>query len=81
MTKPVYNFALSDWFHPPVIHRVDLRRGQTLRIQVHPDDEVMVLLTERHLPSTLLKCGEIAKLLHQTEHLHEGPLQYMIVLF
>ena len=41
MTKPVYNFALSDWFHPPMIHRVG-RRGETIRIQVHPDDDVTV---------------------------------------
>jgi hypothetical protein len=40
MTKPVYNFALSDWFYPPVIHRVDLRQGETIRIQVHPDDDM-----------------------------------------
>ena len=39
MTKPVYNFALSDGFHPPMIHRVDLRQSATIRIQVHPDDD------------------------------------------
>ena len=37
MTKPVYNFALSDWFQPPMIHRVDLRQGETTRIQASDD--------------------------------------------
>ena len=45
MTKPVYNFALSDWFHPLVIHRMDLRRGQTIPIQVHPDDDANATVT------------------------------------
>ena len=26
---------------PPVAHRVDLRQGGTIRIQVHPDDDVV----------------------------------------
>jgi hypothetical protein len=34
--------VVGDWLNPPVIHRVDLRQGQTIRIQVHPDDDVMV---------------------------------------
>ncbi len=30
--KTAYNVALSDWFHPPVIHHVE-RRGAVIRIQ------------------------------------------------
>jgi hypothetical protein len=37
--KNAYNVALGDWFHPPVIHRLE-RRGKTLRIQA--TDDVMV---------------------------------------
>jgi len=31
-----YNVALSDWFHPPVIHRVELQDG-TVRIRASDD--------------------------------------------
>ncbi len=34
-----YNIALSDWFHPPVIHCVE-RQGMTIRVQA--TDNVMV---------------------------------------
>ena len=37
--KTAYNFALSDWFHPPVIHRIERREG---RIFVEASDNVMV---------------------------------------
>lgn len=37
--KNAYNVALGDWFHPPVIHRVE-RRGKTIRVQA--SDDVMV---------------------------------------
>ena len=37
--KNAYNIALSDWFHPPVIHWVE-RRGET--IPVEASDDVMV---------------------------------------
>jgi hypothetical protein len=37
--KNAYNVALGDWFHPPVIHRVE-RRGRTIRVQA--SDDVMV---------------------------------------
>jgi hypothetical protein len=38
-TKNAYNWALSDWFHPPVIHRIQRVDG---RIQVRAKDNVMV---------------------------------------
>jgi len=38
--KNAYNVALGDWFHPPVIHRLE-RRGKTLRIRA--SDDVLVL--------------------------------------
>jgi hypothetical protein len=34
--KTAYNLALSDWFHPPVIHQVELRDG-TVRIWASDD--------------------------------------------
>ena len=38
-TKSAYNFALSDWFNPPVIHTIERKRG---RIRVEASDNVMV---------------------------------------
>jgi hypothetical protein len=38
-TKNAYNWALSDWFHPPVIHRIQRVNGQ---IRVRANDNVMV---------------------------------------
>ncbi len=37
--KSAYNFALSDWFNPPVIHCVERRNGL---IRVEASDNVMV---------------------------------------
>ena len=37
--KSAYNFALSDWWHPPVIHRIERRKG---RIRVEATDNIMV---------------------------------------
>lgn len=37
--KTAYNFALSDWFHAPVVHRIERRDG---RILVEASDNVMV---------------------------------------
>jgi hypothetical protein len=37
--KPAYNIALSDWFHPPVIHSIERRDG---RIRVNAMDNVLV---------------------------------------
>ncbi|MBE0670410.1 MAG: hypothetical protein IH588_07465 [Anaerolineales bacterium] len=34
-----YNFALSDWFNPPVIHRIERKDG---RIRVEASDNVLV---------------------------------------
>jgi hypothetical protein len=34
-----YNFALSDWFNPPVIHAIERKDG---RIRVNASDNVMV---------------------------------------
>ncbi len=38
-TKNAYNWALSDWFNPPVIHRVERKDG-VIRVQAR--DNVMV---------------------------------------
>jgi len=37
--KSPYNWALADWFHPPVIHSIE-REGK--RIRVHATDNVLV---------------------------------------
>jgi hypothetical protein len=37
--KNAYNVALGDWFHPPVIHRLE-RKGKAIRINA--TDDVMV---------------------------------------
>ena len=37
--QPAYNIALSDWFHPPVIHQVSVQAG---RIRVNATDNVQV---------------------------------------
>jgi hypothetical protein len=37
--QPAYNIALSDWFHPPVIHAVQRQAGC---IRVHATDNVQV---------------------------------------
>lgn len=38
-TKNAYNIALSDWFHPPVIQRIERKKG---RIRVWASDNVLV---------------------------------------
>lgn len=38
-TKTAYNIALSDWFHPPVIHEIKRQDG---RILVNATDNVLV---------------------------------------
>lgn len=40
-----YNFAFSDWFHPPVIHQIQLLRTDG-RIRVQASDNVMVTKVE-----------------------------------
>ena len=40
---PAYNIALSDWFHPPVVHAVEVARG---RIRVSASDNVCVARVE-----------------------------------
>jgi hypothetical protein len=37
--KTAYNFALSDWFHPPQVHGIERQNG---RIRVMATDNVMV---------------------------------------
>jgi hypothetical protein len=38
--KSAYNFALSDWWHAPVIHRIKRQKGQ---IRVEASDNIMVV--------------------------------------
>jgi len=37
--RSAYNFALSDWFNPPVIHKIEREQG---RIRIQASDNVMV---------------------------------------
>ena len=59
--KNAYNVALGDWFHPPVIHRVE-RRGKAIRIQASDDVLVagvqVVILDEQ---GKILEQGEAVK--------------------
>lgn len=48
--KTAYNFALSDWFHAPVVHRIERKGG---RLLVEASDNVMVT----KVPVTLLDEG------------------------
>jgi len=57
-----YNVAVRDWFHPPVIHRVDLRQGEAVRIQT--SDDVMVthvLVTILDEKGKVMEKGEATK--------------------
>lgn len=42
-TKTAYNVALSDWFHPPVIHHIEWKDGL---VRVQASDNVMVTKVE-----------------------------------
>jgi hypothetical protein len=56
--KNAYNVALGDWFHPPVIHKVE-RQGRVIRVQA--TDDVMVAsvqVTIMDEQGTVLETGE-----------------------
>jgi hypothetical protein len=56
--QPAYNLALSDWFHPPVIHEVSRQTGC---IRVHATDNVQVarvLITLVNEQAQTLEQGE-----------------------
>jgi hypothetical protein len=58
--QPAYNIALSDWFHPPVIHAVQRQAG---RIRVNATDNVQVakvLITILDEQGQTLEQGEAA---------------------
>jgi hypothetical protein len=57
-TKNAYNWALSDWFNPPVIQRIERRDG-VIRVQAR--DNVMVTKVEVRIVNEsgdLLEAGE-----------------------
>lgn len=59
--KSAYNFALSDWFNPPVIHCVERRDGL---IRVEASDNVMVtrvVVTILDVEGNVIEKGEAAK--------------------
>jgi hypothetical protein len=62
-TKNAYNIALSDWFNPPVIHRIEQRDG---RISVEASDNVLVT----RVRITVL--DEEGKMLEQGEAVQHG---------
>ena len=62
-TKNAYNIALSDWFNPPVIHRMERREG---RILVDATDNVLVT----RVRVTVL--DEEGKTLEQGEAMQQG---------
>jgi hypothetical protein len=63
-TKNAYNIALSDWFNPPVVHRIERKAG---RIRVEASDNVMVT---KVLVNIL---DEEGKVLEKGEALHKNP--------
>ena len=59
--KSAYNFALSDWFNPPVIHCVERRDGL---IRVEASDNVMVtkvVVTILDVDGNVIEKGEALK--------------------
>jgi hypothetical protein len=62
--KPAYNIALSDWFHPPLIHEVSQQAG---RIRVNATDNVQVakilitILNDERSEGKVLEQGEAAR--------------------
>ena len=59
--KSAYNFALSDWWHAPVIHRIKQQKGQIL---VEATDNIMVArarVTVRDEQGKVIESGEAIK--------------------
>jgi hypothetical protein len=57
-TKNAYNWALSDWFNPPVIQRIERHEG---RIRVQARDNVMVTKVQVQIVNpegVVLEAGE-----------------------
>lgn len=60
-TKTAYNLARSDWFHPPVIHEVQLR-GHKICVQASDNVMVMkVVITALDEHGKLLEAGEATR--------------------
>ena len=60
-TKNAYNWALSDWFNPPVIQRIERHEG---RIRVQARDNVMVTKVEVRVVNAtgdILEAGEASQ--------------------
>lgn len=59
--KSPYNFALSDWFHPPVIHQVKLE-GEKILVRATDNIQVSrVQVTLRDGEGTVLEKGAAAR--------------------
>ena len=59
--KSPFNFALSDWWHPPVIHRVERRGG---RVRVEATDNILVARVQVTIldeAGKVMERGEAAK--------------------
>jgi hypothetical protein len=59
--RTAYNIALSDWFNPPVIHRIERKEG---RILVEASDNVMVTKVQVSVfdaEGTVLEKGEAVR--------------------
>lgn len=62
--RTTYNFGVSDWWHPPVIHRMERVEG---RILVEASDDVMVtnmrvtILDNENDGSAVLESGEATR--------------------
>jgi hypothetical protein len=59
--RNAYNFAVSDWFHPPEIHRV-VRRGKHIRVEATDNIPVArVRVTILDEDDKVLEKGECTK--------------------
>jgi hypothetical protein len=59
--KSPYNFALSDWWHAPVIHCIERRKGQ---VRVQATDNILVArvrVTVRDAQGKVLERGEATR--------------------
>lgn len=61
-TKNAYNWALSDWFNPPVVHRIERKDGL---IRVQARDNVMVTKVQIRIMNAegeVLEAGEAKRI-------------------
>lgn len=66
-TKNAYNIALSDWFHPPVVHNIERKKG---RIRVMASDNVSVTKVQVRI------IAEDGKILEEGQAVQVDPVRH-----